>query len=249
MSVHTAGMKMANEVREIALDALALLWPTACVGCGIPDRELCGPCAAGVAALPCGLPRAIGLKSTSIDGPQYLVAGPYSGTVRAMLIAYKHGGKYGFVKVLGRRLGVMLRQAFTEAMVADPHAEDPTPFVVPVPSRAKRVRERGFRHVDALINVGLRAERLPIRQVRGLRALPGRTGQVGLSEAARVRNARKLYVPQRAARQLSGRSVILVDDIVTSGATTRAACEELERAGARVTVVVALCGVTRKDTE
>lgn len=240
-------MRFVAGMRELALDALALLWPTACVGCGQADRELCLRCTDEVAELPHGLPHGVGPMARSVDGPIHVIAGPYSGTVREMLIAYKHGGKYGFVKILGRRLGVALRQACKEIIASGTGAGEQPPVIVPVPSRAQRVRQRGFRHVDALVSVGLRSEGLRIRQIGGLRALPGRTGQVGLSEAARERNARKLYVPKRAATQLRGRTVIVVDDIVTSGATTRAACEQLERAGARVVAVVALCAVTRKD--
>ncbi|MFC5337582.1 ComF family protein [Leucobacter denitrificans] len=173
-------------------------------------------------------------------GPPYYVAGAYEGVVRDTLIAFKHDSAYGFVKPLGSRLGRVLRAACREAG-ADP------PLLVTVPSRPARVRSRGYRHVDALVRVAVRRERLPLDLVNVLRVLRGRTGQVGLDAESRERNARRVAVRKRATK-LAGREVILVDDIVTTGATTRAACEVLEAAGMRVIAVVALCHAVRKDS-
>ncbi|WP_461638634.1 ComF family protein [Leucobacter sp. BZR 635] len=81
-----------------------------------------------------------------------------------------------------------------------------------------------------------------------LQSLPGRTGQVGLDPIARERNARRVRVRRVSERRLRGRSVILVDDIVTTGASMRAAIAVLERAGARVEAVVALATAVRRDS-
>ncbi len=220
-------------LRDFWLDLLALLWPTACVACGWPDRDLCSSCTAAVC-------EARGAHTEYLSaGPPYYVAGPYSGEVRATLIAFKHDGAYGCVKPLGIRLGSVLRAACAEA------GTDP-PLLVTIPSRPARVRSRGYRHVDALVGVAVRRERLPLELVRVLRVTRGRTGQVGLGAASRERNARRIAVRKRAIK-FKGREVILVDDIVTTGATTRAACEVLELAGMRVIAVVALCHAVRKD--
>lgn len=254
-------------MREFLYDLMALLWPASCVGCSAPDRELCTECARRLRELPCATPPGsvwadvrvsehLGTAASSLEGPLLIAAGPYDGVVRDLLIAYKHGGSYGFVRPLGRRLGEVLFQAATALAATVPAAtggpERRELFVVPVPSRASRVRERGYRHMEALVRVGLRGPawrrlRTQPRLLRALRPTRGRTGQVGLSVEARERNARRLTVPPAAARVLRGRDVILVDDIVTSGATTRAAQDALESAGARVHAIVVLCAVAHKN--
>lgn len=250
-------------LRELALDCLALLWPTACVGCELPDRDLCVRCA-----------RELGEASSEtfdlggISVPCF-AAGPYSGTARAALIAYKHQGAFGLVRPLGRRLALPLRLACGEA------SRDP-PAIITIPSRARRVRERGYRHVDELVRVALRGggvvdgrsliwtvQGMPVSMpvlmpvlmpalmpvlMPALRPLRGRTGQVGLDVQSREENAGRIAVRRLWVPDLRGREVILVDDIVTTGATLRAAQKVLEAAGARVIAVVALCVAARRDT-
>lgn len=219
------------------MDALALLWPVSCAGCGAPDRQLCSVCERELLAVD----RAAGslCDGLSLGAPCY-VAGPYAGVVRAVLLAYKHGGAYGFARPLARRLSAPLTAACMGA------TRDP-PIIVPLPSRAKRERERGYRHVEVLVRVALRASGMRVPVVRALRALPGRTGQVGLGAAARERNAARIAL-RRGGRGLRGAEVVLVDDIVTTGATVRAAVAVLELAGARVIAVAALCAAERADT-
>ncbi|WP_449277148.1 phosphoribosyltransferase family protein [Leucobacter sp. GX24907] len=76
----------------------------------------------------------------------------------------------------------------------------------------------------------------------------GRVGQVGLRAADREVNARKVRVKRRCAALVRGREVILIDDILTTGATLRGACECLQAAGAHVVAAVVLCRVVRRDT-
>lgn len=248
MLVHTRHMRtpITNLLLELWRDLLALLWPTACVVCNAPDRDLCADCAQQLRELPCELPKDRAIAAQHTDGAPLFAAGTYEGPTRALLIAYKHAGAYGFVRPLGRRLAAVIVKAYEAA--ADPHAQPV--LIVTVPSRRSRVRKRGFRHVDALVREALREARplgMRVERLRALRPLPGRTGQVGLDTASREQNARLIAVTRGAARKIRGRTVILVDDIVTSGATTRAACEALEHAGATVKAVVAICAVPHKN--
>ncbi|QIK62982.1 ComF family protein [Leucobacter viscericola] len=86
------------------------------------------------------------------------------------------------------------------------------------------------------------------RVLRALRTLRGRTSQVGLKLAQREKNAARIRVRGSARPRLRDREIVLVDDVITTGATARAAQKVLEEAGARVIAVVALCAVVRRDT-
>lgn len=98
-------------------------------------------------------------------------------------------------------------------------------------SRAKR-RARGFNQAEVLAQ-GL-AERVGVPFVRALR----RTRETSVqgsqaSHAARAANVAGAFVHTRSARRIHGRRVLLVDDVMTSGATLRECARALRRAGAR----------------
>lgn len=241
----------AARLRELGLDLLALLWPTRCVACGTPDRDLCDPCLGDLllwrpllrselipAAPPVPPPV---LLSGSLP---LLACGPYEGSLKSLIVGVKHEGRVGFARVLGPLLLRPLAEALQLGAGRCP------PAVVTAPSRAARVRRRGYRHVELILRRALRCGPLPgVRSVRALRALPGRAGQVGLDRRQRDRNAALVAVRRPHRARLAGREVILVDDIVTTGATATEACRALAACGARVIAVVALCAVERRDAE
>jgi len=86
----------------------------------------------------------------------------------------------------------------------------------------------------------------PIHIVGALSARWGRTGQVGLSADERRRNAALVRVPLRMRGRLRARNVILVDDIVTTGATLEGCVDALAAAGARVVGLVTLCATEKR---
>ena len=91
-----------------------------------------------------------------------------------------------------------------------------------------------------------RAPDVPPRLLsRALRTSAGRTTQVGLGAVERQANAARIRVAR--PRQLRGRDVILVDDVITTGATVTAAAKSLSAAGAHVVAIVALCAVERRS--
>ena len=287
-------------VRSAWLDLLALLWPTECVGCRAPDRDLCDACAAEVERLTTSrpVPRAnvpVGLGEAAPGPPRTrrqtpevpcFAAAPYAGVQRELLVGVKHAGRVGFARRLGPLLACALAEALEEVGAEPPDDAAPVefvagvavgvavgagvaptrrpagaPLIVCVPSRPARVRQRGYRHVELILSHAVRALRRPggrlssgavldvhRRPVRALRALPGRTGQVGLTSSERVRNAQRIAVRRGARARVRGRRVVVVDDVVTTGATVTAACETLRAAGAEVVAVAAVCRVERRDT-
>lgn len=263
--------RLGATLGELRHGLSALLWPTQCAVCGAPDRDCCPEC---LAELCRGAGGARWVRTAA--GPTVCVAGPYAGAPRALIVALKHGGRTGFARHLGASLRAPLCAALSLARGPDP------PIVVTAPSRAARVRERGYRHVELLVRAALRDPihfgtwlgDPPIDRSRGvgggrvaggrvtgavaaaealllpnaLRALPGRRAQVGLDPGARLRNAELVDVRRRMRSTLRGREVVLVDDVVTTGATVAAAGRALQAVEAQVIGTAALCVVERGDS-
>ncbi len=152
---------------------------------------------------------------------------PYSGLLRSAILAFKMHGQLG----LTRLLQGLLLAAWQDK------AGDLTPQVlVPVPLHGKRLRLRGFNQSRELALPLARNLGLPLRQA-ALRRVRPTVPQYSLQREERAGNIRGAF----AARQdlVGGRSVLLVDDIMTTGATLRECARELLAAGAtRVDVLV-----------
>lgn len=111
-------------------------------------------------------------------------------------------------------------------------------WIVPVPLSAERLRERGFNQAALLARALARLPQVSLPQAHAaVRPLLQRThhtpAQSGLHRAQRLRNLRGAFaVPASQAACLAGQRVVLVDDIMTTGATLDAAAQALRRAGA-----------------
>lgn len=239
-------------VREVWLDILAIIWPTQCLHCALPNRELCDDCAAVLRS------NEGAWQQIATPAGVAFVAGPYDDQLREVLVGFKHDGLTRFAKLLGAQLRGPLRASThcESTQRASTHCEstlqpEPPALIVTVPSRPSKVRERGYRHVDLIVKAALRGWPPHQRQLyllpRALSTRRGRTGQVGLSSAGRMQNAARIRVSTLARSRLHGRAVVLVDDIITTGATVAAASQALEFAGANVIAIVAVCGTVRKD--
>lgn len=237
---HRGGACFLQWVRELLLDLRAIVFPCECVGCGLANRELCDECRASLAKLRTPEPPHLGV-------PLY-AAGVYEHLLRDLIVQYKHEERTAWASVLGVVLRAPLRVALGEWWGRDPPPGG-APLLVTAPSRWRSVRRRGYRHVDWLVSIALRGSRARVLRVRALRATRKRTAQVGLRSSERERNATRIAVKRSCAKLLVGREVVLVDDIVTTGATVRAAISCLENAGARVTAVVALAAVDSRASQ
>ena len=102
------------------------------------------------------------------------------------------------------------------------------PILVPVPLHPSRGAERGFNQADLLAAAVARP--LGLRVIGGLVRLRDTPPQTGLSAAARRRNVAGAF---QSSRRFTGLDVVLVDDVLTTGATARACAKALRRAGAR----------------
>lgn len=202
-----------------------------CGGCGrTPLRKspLCGGC---FQALTSDSPRRAVLQTPG--SPRTFAATRYEDPVRTMLILYKERGRAD----LARPLGVALAGAVAEALGG---VSAPRPVVlVPMPSTRGAVRRRGVDTTAHLARAAAKTLRAatggPIRAVPALRHTRRVADQAGLDRAARAANlAGALRVAGRWRREVAGADVVLVDDIVTSGATLAEAARAVRAGGATV---------------
>jgi ComF family protein len=144
--------------------------------------------------------------------------GAYEGSLRDIVHARKYDGR----RSLAPRLARLLAECGADVL-ADADA------VVPVPLHRQRLRERGFNQAADLAH-GLNRPVWPV-VARVRRTRP----QVDLAAAERILNVRGAFALRSPAarRQLAGRTVVLVDDVTTTGATPEACAATLAAAGAR----------------
>ena len=206
------------------LSALAdLVLPRTCAGCGLPGRILCPRCAALLAA-----PRPATPRRFPWGFPPTAAAGAYSGPVRPAVNAFKEQGR----TELARPLGAALALAATAVVCAAPDVRGPV-LLVPVPSSRAALRGRGRDHVRELTTCAvaeLRAAGMPAVEARLLRRQGRARDSAGLSAAARRANLAGTF--QRTGTPPRGALLVLVDDVVTSGATLTEAAAALS-SGAR----------------
>jgi len=140
--------------------------------------------------------------------------GGYEGTLRAILHALKYDGRRSLAHPLAERMRENGQSILEGAHVT-----------VPVPLHASRRRERGFNQAGDL------AEHLGLPVVHALRRVRPTAPQVSLAAARRHANVRDAFRATRAARQLAGKIVVIVDDVSTTGATLEACARALDEAG------------------
>ncbi len=194
--------------------------PPACPGCGREGEPICAACWPAFVAretVPPGV--AIGLP-TELPAPllQLEWAAPYEGPVRAALHALKYGGETRLAEPLG--LAVARRWAGAGAGGE---------ILVPVPIHAERRRERGYDQAELLAMVAGRV--LGLVAAPALERVRATTPQFELGRRERAANVAEAFrVVDRDI--VGGRWVVLVDDVVTTGATLVACARALLGGGA-----------------
>ena len=140
--------------------------------------------------------------------------GEYSGPLRAIVHALKYDGR----RSLAKPLAVLMRQRGAPLL----HRAT---CVVPVPLHLSRRRRRGFNQSADL------ARHLGLPVVHALRRTRATAAQADLPAARRHRNVRDAFAITRRGRRLAGTTVVLVDDVSTTGATLDACARTLKAAG------------------
>lgn len=212
-------MPWLDVLRTALLDAWAVLLPVECAGCGAPDRSLCARCRVDLIARP--------VPHRTPGGTLVHAALRYEGIARRVLLAFKEQQRTDVADALAVPLA--------EALAVGPMAEP-----APVPTSRDAYRARGYDPVRLVLSrTGRRVERVLVPVRRGAR-------QKSLDRSGRLRNRDGAFV---AARPLHGRRFVIVDDILTTGATIDEAARAIRAAGGTVCGAATIAWTPRRVSE
>ena len=231
----------AGDARNLRGASADLLLAERCVGCGRPGTCLCATCGTAVE----GLPFPARPRPCPPGLLRVFAAADYDGVARDALVAHKEEGRLSLTAPLGRALALPVLAVIAAA------GEVAVPLrLVPVPSRAAVVRERGHDPVLRMARVSVRALRaagVVARVDPALRVRRRLEDQSGLDASARARNVSGAF--EAAVRRRAGAgSVVVVDDIVTTGATAAEAVRAMAATGVDV-LGVAVVAATRRRAD
>ena len=227
---HSGGVESwLNRVREALRDARALLLPVECAGCDAEDRGLCGECMDALE--PALTPR------VTASGLVVVSALRYEGRVRRVILALKEHQRTDVAAVLARPLEHAIRQSLAAVATEPRRVTEPARVdVATVPTSRSSYRRRGYDPVALLVRAaGLSAARVLVPSRRT-------AAQKSLGLDGRADNMRGAFV---ARRSLVGRSFVLVDDVLTTGATLDEAARAIREAGGEVVAAATLAFTPR----
>jgi len=218
---------------------LNILFPRTCAGCrgDVPwgeDHSLCASCRDalprwyGLTCIVCGLPLPDGGARCSECRRRRRAfrflrsALLYEGSAGKIIKAFKFGGRQDLAVPLGRLVSECWREE-PRLGAAD--------LVLPVPLHWRRERSRGYNQAAALARVFAGRTGLPMR-ANVLKRRRATKPQTSLGREDRRENVREAFVV-RHPNAVRGKTVLLIDDVCTTGATLEACARALKAAGAR----------------
>lgn len=232
-------MRSRHALRAGWQAAIGIVYPPSCIACHAAVGEaqaLCASCWAGIGFIErpycerLGTPFAVDLGPGLIspaaiaDPPVFSRARAvcrFDGAARDLVHRLKYGDRLELALTLGRMMGQAGRELVAQA-----------DLVVPVPLHRTRLWSRRFNQAAALAGVVARQSGLPLAS-DGLARVKRTRQQVGLTRAQRADNLQGAFKVADAMRpRIEGRHILLIDDVLTTGATVNAAARALLRAGA-----------------
>ncbi|MEK7067625.1 MAG: ComF family protein, partial [Patescibacteria group bacterium] len=208
------------------------IFPIECLGCGSSGKWICADCQKQIPinatnhCLACKRQTNYGefcrecKNKYSLDG--VLIASDYNNKLVEQAIKVL---KFRFAYDIGEELARLLI-----LFIEREQKQMKSALVMPVPLYPRRARWRGFNQSEILARFVAEHFNLPV-DIDNLRRLRATRDQASLGEAERKSNVAGSFSWQ--GEKLSGRNIILVDDVVTTGATLEACAQALKQAGAK----------------
>jgi ComF family protein len=236
-----AASHIAGVLRHLNRAALDLVFPPACISCRAAIEAhgaLCPACWGQVRFIEqpfcdrLGTPFSADLGVEGLLSPEAIAHPPVyararavarfeDGPVRHLVHRLKYGDRLELAWPLGRQMARAGRELLAE-----------TDLIVPIPLHYRRLLWRRFNQANALAAVVSKTSKVPFDPfvLTRTKATPS---QVGLTRTQRADNMHGAFaVPEAEKIKIEGRAILLVDDVLTSGATLNAAARVLLRAGA-----------------
>ena len=183
-----------------------MLFETRCAGCDRAGAPICTTCRFALVG-----------PAPRLDAGGVVAAVPFAGRARDVVLGFKYRNR----RAVGRHLAGLLVNRLVESGQLDQ-----VDVVTWAPTSASRRRERGFDQGELIARTVGRQLGLPVRRLLDRRDHDRQTGRS---------RAQRLSGPSFAARPgIDGVGVLVIDDVVTTGATLGQARSALEQAGARV---------------
>jgi ComF family protein len=215
---------MDMSVVDTMIGALA---PHLCVACGCEGYALCPECLE-VAGEP--LPgRCAGCKKLSkgsrtcktcrnwLEVYSVRVASPYEGVYEQLLIDYKFEVRRAGARPIAR-------------VMSEVASDLPDDIIVcPVPTAPSRIRERGFDHIKLVVKYFCKYTSLPQQDLLGRRS---NVRQFGSSRSKRLKQMKQEFYLKDSA-DVKDKNILLIDDVITTGASLSASAHTLKQAGAK----------------
>jgi ComF family protein len=230
--------RTAEATHALARAALDLALPPLCPACREPvdGRGLCATCWSKLSFITRPYCERLGIPFAYDPGPGILsmeaIADPpaynraraavrFDEISRALVHALKYGDRLDLAPMMGRWISHAGREVLTEADA-----------LVPVPLHWRRLWARRFNQ-SAMLAAAIMAESKVAIAPNALKRVKATAQQVGLSRSERAANIQGAFrVPPEGKALVAGRRLVLVDDVLTSGATVDGCARALLRAGA-----------------
>lgn len=224
--------KFCHRLRDFVLD---LLFPIECLNCKIEGDYLCTECFNELKLNDTEYQKRARANLRISNLKQIYIAGDYESSILSnLIIKYK----YNFLSVLGKTLArfliVFWQQQISKNNLFDSHGalsnfQNSPLLVIPIPLSKKRLRWRGFNQAEIIAREFCLYFNYELNL--NLKRRKHKTPQAVLNEIKRLENMESVFAWQ--GESLINKKIILIDDVVTTGATLNEAAQTLKNSGAQ----------------